>query len=198
MSTDEMSDEDWSNYETGPFCRHWGDPSDCDRKCVCGHTCVEHDFAEPGACMECDCKAFDEPEDEDEDGYGEPSEADRAEMAKLENEIATGTWPQGPTSPLTLIAHPVPPKSGAPVTDYSYSISVDIGQVDRLCEQIAKAQPLSWESTVVADLRELADSIEKDPDTLVDMELTIDPMCYAPRLKAVTVRVKIKPDGDSE
>lgn len=26
-----MSDGiDWENYDTGPFCRHWGTPGDCD------------------------------------------------------------------------------------------------------------------------------------------------------------------------
>lgn len=27
MSDDET---DWSNYESGPFCPHWGTPGDCD------------------------------------------------------------------------------------------------------------------------------------------------------------------------
>ncbi len=35
--------EDWADYESGPFCRHYGDPSDCSEKCaVCGHECHEH------------------------------------------------------------------------------------------------------------------------------------------------------------
>lgn len=34
---------DWSNYESGPFCRHWGDPDDCDEVCkTCGHRCTRH------------------------------------------------------------------------------------------------------------------------------------------------------------
>lgn len=41
--------------DTGPFCRHWSDPSDCDEICVnCGHGCTQHDI-ESGECMECDC-----------------------------------------------------------------------------------------------------------------------------------------------
>jgi hypothetical protein len=52
----------WENYESGPFCRHWGDPSDCDEECArCGHRCCRHgaesaDFA----CMEegCECEAW--------------------------------------------------------------------------------------------------------------------------------------------
>ena len=54
-------DTDWENYQTGPFCRHWSDPSDCDEVCAtCGHKCTEHDFEAPGECMVdgCKCKAF--------------------------------------------------------------------------------------------------------------------------------------------
>jgi hypothetical protein len=54
-----MSDE--GDYESGPFCRHWGDPSDCEEKCAtCGHRCPEHEFVAPGPCMEdnCSCEAW--------------------------------------------------------------------------------------------------------------------------------------------
>ena len=27
--------DDQCDYESGPFCRHWGDPSDCDVECEC-------------------------------------------------------------------------------------------------------------------------------------------------------------------
>ncbi len=39
-----MENEDpWENYETEPFCRHFGDPHDCEEKCArCGHKCSEH------------------------------------------------------------------------------------------------------------------------------------------------------------
>ena len=31
-------------YDTGPFCRHYGDPTYCDHLCGrCGHKCSEHD-----------------------------------------------------------------------------------------------------------------------------------------------------------
>ena len=53
--------EDWSDYQTGPFCRHWCDPIDCTERCkTCGHKCTEHDFESPGACMEdgCSCKEW--------------------------------------------------------------------------------------------------------------------------------------------
>ena len=59
MTTDEDSGE--SEYNSGPFCRHWSDPADCDETCgCCGHRCVDHAFgdgAEP-ACSECDCEAW--------------------------------------------------------------------------------------------------------------------------------------------
>ena len=30
--------------DSGPFCQHWGDPSDCDEMCKCGHQCCQHDL----------------------------------------------------------------------------------------------------------------------------------------------------------
>ena len=40
--------------ESGPFCRHWGDPADCDEKCAtCGHECCEHDQSGDGEPSEC-------------------------------------------------------------------------------------------------------------------------------------------------
>jgi len=60
-----MSDEDtrdWADYESGPFCRHWRDPSDCDEVCAeCGHRCVDHGFSDgDSSCDECDCTAWKE------------------------------------------------------------------------------------------------------------------------------------------
>lgn len=48
------------DYDSGPFCRHWGDPADCEEVCVCGHSCTEHEFAEPGACLVvgCECQRW--------------------------------------------------------------------------------------------------------------------------------------------
>lgn len=52
--------DDFDCYETGPFCRHWSDPSDCEEVCSnCGHGCMDHDF-ESGECMECECKEWTE------------------------------------------------------------------------------------------------------------------------------------------
>lgn len=46
------------DYESGPFCRHWGEGGDCDEICCdkkCGHRCSQH--ALDGACQEpgCEC-----------------------------------------------------------------------------------------------------------------------------------------------
>jgi len=55
---------DFENHESGPFCRHWGDPADCDVLCKkCGHRCVDHDFSRPSECNECDeCTGWEEDE----------------------------------------------------------------------------------------------------------------------------------------
>ena len=38
-----MPDDSWEDYETGPFCRHYHDPGDCDKPCErCGHSCSAH------------------------------------------------------------------------------------------------------------------------------------------------------------
>lgn len=38
---DEGSDE--PEFNSGPFCRHWSDPSDCEEICGnCGHECRQH------------------------------------------------------------------------------------------------------------------------------------------------------------
>ncbi len=62
-----MSDErEWNNYESGPFCRHWDDPSDCDIECaVCGHRCPRHECEDGDfSCLDCDCPAWTENEEE--------------------------------------------------------------------------------------------------------------------------------------
>ena len=53
-------------YESGPFCEHWGDPSDCDEcraLCVCGHALRDHkeqhgDKPRPCEGVGCKCEAF--------------------------------------------------------------------------------------------------------------------------------------------
>jgi len=50
-------DYDWSDYDSGPFCRHWGEYGSCDDKCKCGHTCSQHPEDECGE-DGCDCKKY--------------------------------------------------------------------------------------------------------------------------------------------
>lgn len=58
-----MSD-DWADYESGPFCRHWSDPTDCEIVCArCGHRCVNHPLDLDLGCHECDCPGWGEAED---------------------------------------------------------------------------------------------------------------------------------------
>ncbi len=38
----EAEERDWGEYNSGPFCRHWHDPCDCDMICECGHECFRH------------------------------------------------------------------------------------------------------------------------------------------------------------
>lgn len=61
MSDDVLDDEgEREEYDSGPFCRHWSDPSDCDEKCArCGHLCSAHSFDD---CSQCDCPEWVEPE----------------------------------------------------------------------------------------------------------------------------------------
>jgi len=58
-------EDDRSDYDSGPFCRHWGDPSDCDEVCLtCGHKCCEHDHCGDLVCHVegCECKEFKDAE----------------------------------------------------------------------------------------------------------------------------------------
>ena len=53
-------------YDSGPFCRHWSDPSDCEVVCDnCGHPCYMHEYGDDDtSCKEedCDCTAWMESE----------------------------------------------------------------------------------------------------------------------------------------
>lgn len=55
-------DDDWSDYESGPFCRHYGEPSECEEKCaICGHTCREHGSIADDCTVEgCTCTGWEE------------------------------------------------------------------------------------------------------------------------------------------
>ena len=52
-----------ADFDTGPFCRHWSDPSDCDEMCVCGHECHNHSNYEEGMCTLCECEEFRDEEE---------------------------------------------------------------------------------------------------------------------------------------
>lgn len=50
-----MTDSDYP--ESGPFCRHWADPSDCEERCFrCGHSCGAHHPDDD--CDHCDCAGW--------------------------------------------------------------------------------------------------------------------------------------------
>jgi hypothetical protein len=58
---------EWDDYESGPFCRHWYDPSDCDKRCAtCGHNCAQHGFGDGASsdCLDgsCECEEWADPE----------------------------------------------------------------------------------------------------------------------------------------
>jgi hypothetical protein len=55
MSYDE--DDDRGEWDDGPFCTHWHDPSDCDEGCLCGHRCCEHNES---GCKLCGCEEFED------------------------------------------------------------------------------------------------------------------------------------------
>jgi hypothetical protein len=63
-------DEDDAQEEitSGPFCQHWGYPSDCDHLCRCGHPCNVH-YGNGEDCQRCIEQLLPEPctkfEDED-------------------------------------------------------------------------------------------------------------------------------------
>ncbi len=65
MSDGSDDGPDWANYESGPFCRHWYDASDCDIVCAtCGHRCIDHGFGDgaESSCQYCACQQWKEPE----------------------------------------------------------------------------------------------------------------------------------------
>ena len=49
----EPEEDDWDEFESGPFCQHWLSPGDCEATCAgCGHPCDKHNEL---GCDECDC-----------------------------------------------------------------------------------------------------------------------------------------------
>ena len=55
---DEDYSGEWGDRDSGPFCKHWSHPADCDERCICGHLCGRHFCGE--YCKEegCDCEQF--------------------------------------------------------------------------------------------------------------------------------------------
>jgi hypothetical protein len=65
----EDDSEDDVEFDSGPFCIHWGDPSDCQEMCKCGHPCHNHSIwdDERSCNIEgCDCNGFEDIEDDNE------------------------------------------------------------------------------------------------------------------------------------
>ena len=63
MSDDALDgDYEPQDYDSGPFCRHWSDPLDCEEVCArCGHTCGSHYY---DSCDKCDCSEWlEQPEE---------------------------------------------------------------------------------------------------------------------------------------
>lgn len=57
--------EDTTDYNSGPYCRHWNDPADCDAVCgTCGHTCGQHVDALGCRDEHCPCEDFTKPQAE--------------------------------------------------------------------------------------------------------------------------------------
>ncbi len=55
-----MGEED-EEPVSGPYCRHYYDPADCDELCPCGHTCSQHTGSwAPDPCSVCSCQQFGE------------------------------------------------------------------------------------------------------------------------------------------
>lgn len=60
--SEETADYDcYAGYDSGPFCRHWDDPSECGERCLsCQHRCVDHEFGDSAECDEdgCECRGW--------------------------------------------------------------------------------------------------------------------------------------------
>lgn len=70
MTQSEENEDDGSRdddpIESGPFCRHYHDPEDCDIICMnCGHECCQHEY-DGIDCREddCKCEGWKDPDDE--------------------------------------------------------------------------------------------------------------------------------------
>jgi hypothetical protein len=55
-----MDEDEDKVPESGPFCRHFHDPADCEEICFCGHPCNYHGAAPDSGCLVCDCEQWKE------------------------------------------------------------------------------------------------------------------------------------------
>jgi hypothetical protein len=51
-------EEEMEDWESGPYCQHWSDPSDCEVECTCGHFCRDHCGSDDCLIAECKCESF--------------------------------------------------------------------------------------------------------------------------------------------
>jgi len=59
------ADPEREEWDSGPFCRHWGEPGECEILCVCGHPCRKHYGFNPEPCDVdgCECKEYRDAKD---------------------------------------------------------------------------------------------------------------------------------------
>jgi hypothetical protein len=56
--------DDWpvEPYDSGPYCRHWFDPFECEQCragcATCGHSGLSHSVKPPSFCEECHCREW--------------------------------------------------------------------------------------------------------------------------------------------
>lgn len=51
--------DDEHDRDSGPFCSHWVEGGGCDERCMCGHTCEQHDFWSQSCDVpDCTCEHF--------------------------------------------------------------------------------------------------------------------------------------------
>lgn len=57
-----MSEDNWADYDSGPYCQHWSELYSCKDICArCDHYCYDHDEEDNSKCrgsLFCKCKKF--------------------------------------------------------------------------------------------------------------------------------------------
>lgn len=54
-------EDDYEDYDSGPFCQHYDHPDYCNVMCTCGHPCRDHYCDD--SCNACDCDKFKDEEE---------------------------------------------------------------------------------------------------------------------------------------